>query len=245
MPDSTPDAAYIARLFKIESGGDPSAVTGSNRGLGQFGPQEEARYGISDANRTDPNAQAAAVQREAQEHASTLRRSLGRDPSPGELYLTHQQGQAGGPALLSADPTTPAWQAIRPYYKSDAIAKQAITGNIPSDHPLYRQDANNVTAGAFRDLWINKFERGGGGGSGTIATASGPSVGVAGAPGILNGAQASSPTEDPNMTALVERAAQAMAPPAPAAPLPPIQIALPKGLSRARLLAAMQTPIGG
>ncbi len=151
---------YVARLFQIESGGNPNAVTGSNRGLGQFGPQEEAKYGLSDANRTSPQAQADAVHREAIEHAAALRRVLGRDPTPGEQYLTHQQGIAGGPALLNADPTMPAWQAIRPFYKNDAIARLAITGNIPGNHPLRGTDPDKITAGDFRNLWVSKFEQG-------------------------------------------------------------------------------------
>lgn len=154
------DPGYVARLFQIESGGNPNAVTGSNRGLGQFGPQEEAKYGISNANRANPAAQSTAVHREAIDHATALRTALGRDPTPGEQYLTHQQGIAGGPALLTADPSTPAWQAIRPFYKSDAMARLAITGNIPGDHPLRGQDADKITAGDFRNLWVNKFERG-------------------------------------------------------------------------------------
>lgn len=155
------DPAYIARLFQIESGGNPNVVTGSNRGLGQFGPREEARYGISDANRGDYGTQAAAVEREYAEHAVALKKALGRDPTHAESYLTHQQGIAGGPALLTADPSMPAWQAIRRYYKSDAIARQAITGNIPGNHPLRGQDADRVTVGDFRNLWTSKFDEGG------------------------------------------------------------------------------------
>jgi hypothetical protein len=170
---------YVDRLFHLESGGDPNSVTGSNRGLGQFGPQEEARYGITDANRTSYDAQAAAVAREAAEHASTLQKALGRPPSAGELYLTHQQGAAGGPALLTASPDQPAWMAVRPYYKSDAIAQRAISGNIPSDNPLYRSDVNQISAGDFRNLWINKFEGGKGGypsGTGTAAASVQPAA---------------------------------------------------------------------
>jgi hypothetical protein len=161
---------YVGRLFQIESGGDPNAVTGSNRGLGQFGPSEEARYGITDANRGSYDAQAAAVAREAAEHAAVLQRALGRPPTAGELYLTHQQGVAGGPALLTASDNQPAWMAIRPYYRSDAIAKQAISGNIPSSHPLYRSDVNQITVGDFRNLWTSKFE--GGGAPAAVARAS-------------------------------------------------------------------------
>lgn len=255
MPDSAPDLAaalantgadpaYIARLFAIESGGDPGAVTGSNRGLGQFGPSEEARYGLSDANRTDPQAQATAVSREAQEHTAALRSALGRDPTPGELYLTHQQGIAGGPALLNASPDMPAWQAIRPYYKNDAIAQKAITGNIPRDHALYGKDADSITADAFRSLWVNKFEGGLGnktaGGAMPASPVTDGGVPVASSPdnaGILNNP---TPTTDPHLENLIARAKAMMGPTQmQVPPLPPIATALPKGLNRARLVAAI------
>lgn len=175
------DPAYVSRLFQIESGGNPGATTGSNRGLGQFGPQEEARYGLSDANRSDYGAQASAVSREYGEHYPVLAKALGRAPTPGEMYLAHQQGVAGGPALLTADPGTPAWQAIRPYYRSDAIAKQAITGNIPANHPLYGRGADVVTAGDFRNLWTAKFGNtntpaSSSAGAGGVMDASGPAA---------------------------------------------------------------------
>src|SRR4051812_4952707 len=96
--------AYTNRLFQIESGGNPNAVTGSNRGLGQFSPDLEAKYGISDANRTDPAAQAAAVRQNGLANMPGLTKALGREPTPAELYIAHQQGIAGGPALLTADP---------------------------------------------------------------------------------------------------------------------------------------------
>ena len=115
---------YTDRLFQIESGGNTQAVTGSNRGLGQFGPREMATFGITDW--TNPDQQRRAVAIEAQVNAGPLSRVLGRQPTAGELYLAHQQGQAGAIAILS-HPELPAWQAIRPYYASDRIAKQAIT----------------------------------------------------------------------------------------------------------------------
>ena len=135
-PAATPAPdPYTARLFQIESGGNPNAVSGSNQGLGQFGPGEQAKYGITDP--TNPQQQISAVAQERADQTPMLASKLGRDPTPGELYLTHQQGVAGGPALLTADPSLPAWQAIRPYYKSDAVAQRAITGNIPKGSPLY------------------------------------------------------------------------------------------------------------
>jgi hypothetical protein len=251
------DPGYVSRLFQIESGGDPNAVTGSNRGLGQFGPQEEARYGITDANRGDYGAQAAAVQREAAEHARALSATLGRPPSPGELYLTHQQGIAGGPALLTADASQPAWQAVRPFYRSDAVAQKAISGNIPNGHPLSGQDVNTITAGDFRNLWISKFERGLGNGSVATAPSSGGSaapgaqgapLGMAGAPAPTAGAAFAAPSGQPSEDELA-----ALTPPQqtgqdqlqPAPPLDPIR--MPQNLARLRAAVAARQggPAGG
>jgi hypothetical protein len=239
----SPDPAYVARLFQIESGGDPNAVTGSNRGLGQFGPAEEARYGLSDANRGDASAQSAAVLREAAEHAAVLQKALGREPTPGELYLTHQQGVAGGPALLSADPTIPAWQAIRPYYKSDAIARKAITGNIPGDNPLAKQSADSITAGDFRNLWVNKFERGIGRAPTQVAASPAAPTASQSAPFSLAPGDASATAEAPAITPETMAALQAIGTQANQSTMPapaPLTINFPSppGLARARALAA-------
>lgn len=148
--------AEIARLFHIESSGNPYARTGSNRGLGQFGPREEAQYGINDTNRTNPDVQSAAVQAEAENNRARLRSVLGREPTAADYYLAHQQGAAGAPALLS-NPNMPAWQAIRQYYPSDAIAQKAITGNIPTGSPLYGRNVNDIKASDFTNYWTAKF----------------------------------------------------------------------------------------
>jgi hypothetical protein len=150
---------YIRRLFHIESGGDPYNRTGSNRGLGQFGPTEEHLYGINDANRHTPEAQASAVALERAHNDPTLTRVLGREPTDAEHYLAHQQGLAGANALLG-NPDVPAWQAIRPYYRSDAIAQKAITGNIPGDSPLKRLNVNDISSAGFTAMWRDKFNRG-------------------------------------------------------------------------------------
>jgi hypothetical protein len=160
--DGAPQAyvtPYTAALWRIESGGNPNAVTGSNRGLSQNGPAEEREFGINDSNRNDPAAQARGVDIERARNAPRLRAALGREPTDAEHYIAHQQGVAGGPALLGADQSTPAWQVIRPYYGSDRVAQKAITGNIPSDHALSGVPAGMITAGDFTNMWRNRFDR--------------------------------------------------------------------------------------
>jgi hypothetical protein len=157
---------YLQRLFEIESSGNRYTIKGSYRGLGQFSRELERRYGIADW--TDPAQQARAVAREVAEHRPALTRALGRDPTPGELYLSHQQGLTGAQALLG-DPDRPAWQVIRPSYpdwlakqrgfaSGDDMARAAIKGNIPGNNPLSSVDPDKITARDYAKLWISKFE---------------------------------------------------------------------------------------
>lgn len=259
----TPDPSYTSRLFQIESGGDPNApATGSNRGMGQFSPDLERKYGINDQNRTDPNAQSSAVAQEVQEHAAILGRALGRAPTPGELYLAHQQGPTGAVAHLT-NPDQPAWKTIRPYYKSDAVAKQAIWGNIPDRGGAFHKGmfpggVDDVTSGAFGQGWISKFENGlpgrpqvaanassGAGGQPTAPAAvsggmapdgasSTPQIGA----GMLSGADLSN--KGPDIGQLAQRAMGLMAPQQQQiAPMRPLPIAMPRGLSP-QVLARLQ-----
>lgn len=146
--DGKVSEAYLKRLFAVESGNNPNAITGSNYGLAQFGYADIKQFGLS--NPFDPAQARLATILEAQKNAPILSGILGRSVSPGELYLSHQQGLAGASALFK-NPDMPAWQAIRPYYGSDAIAQKAITGNLGSVDMSSKQ---------FTDMWVKKFEGG-------------------------------------------------------------------------------------
>lgn len=177
---------YRAQVGQIESSGNPLAVTGSNKGLYQFGPDEMRQYGISDWR--DPGQQNSALNQETAHNYAVLSRVLGRPPQGNELYLAHQQGLPGAQALLTASPDQPAWMAIRRFYPSDAVAQRAIMGNIPYTHHLFGSDPNNVSTGDFHGLWAARFDRtpytGGqyAGGAGSTGDPAGPaSTPVAGA----------------------------------------------------------------
>lgn len=139
------------KLIQIESGFKPGQVTGSNQGYGQFSPDLQQKYGIKDPN--DPSQVLQGVRAERADYEA----KMGRPLSDGEFYLMHQQGQAGGPALMKADPNTPAWKAVRPYYNSDAMAQKAIWGNVPDTQKGQFGSVDNVTAGQFTQLWGNRF----------------------------------------------------------------------------------------
>lgn len=248
------DDSFTDRLFQLESSNDPMARTGSNRGLGQFSPDLERKYGIKDW--TDRDQQKAAVQREMDEFAPVLSKSLGRDPTPGEGYLAHQQGLSGALAHLN-NPSGTAWHNVRQYYPSDRVAKDAIWGNIPDNAKIspnfhkgmFPGGVDSVTSGDFGNGWIGKFEGSPALSSGSVASvvpagavANGSSASVG---GLLAGTDVSSPqgqgVPGGDMAASLGRIAQLFNQnnQMPAAPAPPpIQYPVPAAL-RARVRQMM------
>jgi hypothetical protein len=137
-------SGYLARTAQIESSFNPNAKNpnSSATGLFQFINSTARQYGLE--NPLDPVASSDAAARLARDNAATLRSALGRDPSPAELYLAHQQG-GGGAARLLSNPNARA---------ADIVGAEAVRlngGNL------------DMTAGQFAQLWLTKF--GGGGGS--------------------------------------------------------------------------------
>jgi hypothetical protein len=146
IPD-TGDKNFYDRMRHIESGGRDNAVspTGAT-GRYQFIKstwdgirQRHPELGLTADGRTDPNQQERAVRALTKENRAHLRSALGREPTPGELYLAHQQG-AGGAAKMLANPNQ---KAI------SIVGAQAIVVN--GGNP-------NMTAGEFANLWISKFD---------------------------------------------------------------------------------------
>lgn len=146
-PDVSSLSPYARQLVSIESdsGRAPDTMRGKYIGLGQWGPDERSQYGITDPMDVGQNAR--AIDAENSRHSMLFANRFGRQPSPGELYLMHQQGASGGPALMAGG-DTPAAQ-VR--------GLQAIKGNLPADSGL---DPSKVTARQFAQYWINRFESG-------------------------------------------------------------------------------------
>ncbi len=146
--------AAIPRFIQIESGGNPNARTGSYSGLLQMGPDEIAKYG---GNGLEQGTQLLT------DRAEQLSKTLGRDPTPTELYLAHQQGMGGAQAHLT-NPDAPAWQNMASTAegrrKGDGWAKQAIWGNVPDTlKAQYPGGVDSLTSRQFVDLWKSKVER--------------------------------------------------------------------------------------
>ncbi len=153
--------ALLRTIAAIESGGRPNAVTGSYKGLFQLSDEEFRRYG--GRNIMDPGENARVAALKLRDEIGNFRQQYGRDPSPTEIYLTHQQGEAGLAAHL-ANPNAPAWQNMASTgegrQKGPAWARAAIWGNVPDDVKARYGSVDNITSAQFVQLWQRKVEGG-------------------------------------------------------------------------------------
>lgn len=159
------DPNLLKTFAKIESGGRPTARTGSYKGLFQLSDREFGKYG--GGNIYDPNANANAAAQKLAREAQGFKAKYGRDPQPSDLYMIHQQGEGGYGAHV-ANPGAPAWQNMystaEGRQKGPGWAKQAIWGNVPSDvRAQYPGGVDSLTSQQFLELWAQKVARMGGG----------------------------------------------------------------------------------
>lgn len=127
------------RMAFVESGFDPHAgAKGSSaKGLFQFLDGTARNYNLRNPYDGPANAEAAA--RLWNDNKASLSKSLGREPTAGELYLAHQQG-AGGAAELLKNPNAPA---------ASIVGTKAVTGN---------GGRAGMSAGEFASKWTSRFD---------------------------------------------------------------------------------------
>lgn len=151
---------FLHAIMHIESSGNPGAVTGSYRGLFQLS-QREGRGDLLDPYNNGREAGKVFV---AQIRA--FRAKHGRDPTPGEIYLIHQQGPGGAAAHVS-NPDELAWKNMystaEGQSKGPEWAKRAIWGNVPSDiRDRFPGGVDTITSRDFIAIWEEKVRRRGG-----------------------------------------------------------------------------------
>jgi hypothetical protein len=107
-------------IAQIESGMNPNAKAGTSSagGLFQFVDGTAAQYHLR--NKFDPEANADAGARLTADNIAGLKKDLGRDPTPGEVYLAHFSGFGVADKLAKASPDTPT---------SAIFSPQAIAAN--------------------------------------------------------------------------------------------------------------------
>lgn len=131
--------SYLMRVHQIEDPHNSQTENGEHAaGPFQFVPSTAKQYGLSSADRFDPQKSADAAARLAADNRVSLTSSLGRPPTDAELYLAHQQG-AGGAAKLLSHPTVRAGDLVGDKYIRE-------NGGDP-----------NAPAVNFTSMWTNKF----------------------------------------------------------------------------------------
>jgi hypothetical protein len=112
MPAWMPE--YLARTATIESSGGRKTANPLNPGvLGvfQFDERTARDVGMKPEDRLDVGKSTAGAAKLAMGRFNELKKNLGRDPTMGEVYLSHQQGAAGASKLL-LNPDAPAASVI-------------------------------------------------------------------------------------------------------------------------------------
>ena len=154
-----PDKAKV--IASIESSGNPeSGRSRPYKGLFQLNQDEWRRYGNgTDIHDAEANTEAGI--KSMMDKSAKFKREFGREPSAVELYLMHQQGEAGLRAH-AANPDQAAWKSMlstgEGQRKGEGWAKRAIWGNVPQDFRKYFSNSvENVSSREFIAAWTAKM----------------------------------------------------------------------------------------
>lgn len=136
-------ANHVVAILKQESNFDPTRrpigkdgkPLSSAFGIGQLLTDERTKSGIGDS--TDPEVQLRAVMPKMRDAYDRARKALGRDPTPGEMYVVYYQGAGAGPRILAnpsaslkdtLDGVKPGWGKVV-YEANPWLAKSGIVTN--------------------------------------------------------------------------------------------------------------------
>lgn len=156
------DPAKLKAIVSIESSGNPnSGANSSYKGLGQLNAAEWRKYGDPSKSILDPEANLRATVASLKDKEAKFTREFGHAPSATELYLMHQQGEAGLRAHLK-NPDAPAWENMantgEGKQKGDAWAQRAIWGNVPGDLKKLFGSVDNMSSREFLAVWMSKVQ---------------------------------------------------------------------------------------
>jgi hypothetical protein len=150
------DPAWGKKIMQIESGGHAESVTGSYKGLFQLSNQE-FREGGGTGNIHDPEQNTMAAANVLSRKALQFQQKYGKNPNLVDVYMMHQQGEAGYNAHMS-NPNAPAWENMQSASgKSEAWAKKAIWGNMTDSAKARYGSVENVSSKDFVGEWSNKL----------------------------------------------------------------------------------------
>lgn len=134
---------YLAKLAQVESSNNPLAKNPKSTAKGrfQFVDQTASQYGLDKYEFGTPEyeqAELEAVKTFTTDNYNSLKNSIGRSPTNGELYLAHQQGANGAKKLL----TNPQAKAI------EVLGRDEVLNNGGTE---------DMTALEFASKWTSKF----------------------------------------------------------------------------------------
>lgn len=115
LPNIAPQSSnqnFFDAVKMAESSGNPNAqaATSSASGLYQFTDQTwkdsvnkwGGKYGITEADKNNPQAQEAMVRELTIDNARILANKIGREPSDGDLYIAHVFGAGAGAKMINS-----------------------------------------------------------------------------------------------------------------------------------------------
>jgi hypothetical protein len=161
------EPSWLKRMAQIENSEKATGCTGSYCGIMQLSKEEFRRYGGTSSfgrdGRFDPEQSIMAAANKMAQESRDFEAKYGRPATFNDVYLIHQQGDAGYAAHL-ANPDRPAWENMystgEGKQKGPGWAKLAIKLNMPGGVAQYG-GVENVTSQMFTDAWAQKGLKGG------------------------------------------------------------------------------------
>jgi len=154
------DFNFMKTVAKIESDFDPKQRTGSYIGLFQLSNYEFTRYGSGDI--LDPRDNAIAAAYKFKTAAILFELETHKKATLGDLYLIHQQGTQGAEEHVS-HPDRLAWKSMcateEGKEKGESWCKRAIWGNTLPEIKRIWKSVDNLTSGAFVQMWQQRIEQ--------------------------------------------------------------------------------------
>ena len=145
------DPVLALTTAKIESGMGSRMQSPTSSASGVFGMMPSTFSENGGSNPGDVTQQISAGVKNLASSSTIANDTVGGNAAPWQVYLVHQQGAAGGPALLKAAAGESAVAALTAAYGGNAtLATKAITGN---------GGTADMTVGDFRGLVQSNFER--------------------------------------------------------------------------------------
>jgi len=153
------DFTFMKTVAKIESDFNPKQRTGSYIGLFQLSKAEFTKYGSGEITSPRNNAIAAAYKFATE--AALFESDTGKKPTFSDLYLIHQQGWRGAAEHVS-QPDRIAWKSMcatrEGREKGENWCRRAIWLNTLPITKRISQSVDNLTSGAFIDMWRQRVD---------------------------------------------------------------------------------------